>query len=96
MLERVYKRTWNGKRRQVYSFRWWAFFAWFDLWIGIYFDLSKKRVYVLPVPCFGVVIEYTATIWRCETCKRRISQHHVICGVMNLEHEGCGGKVLAK
>ena len=29
-----------------------------DLWVGLYFDTRRRRVYVLPVPCFGLVIHY--------------------------------------
>ena len=33
-------------------------FAWFDLWVGVYIDRPGRRVYVLPLPCVGVVIEW--------------------------------------
>ena len=33
-------------------------FAWYDLWVGIYIDRENRRVYVLPVPCFGIVIDW--------------------------------------
>lgn len=33
--------------------------AWYDLWIGVYVDRVNRRVYVLPLPCIGVVIEWT-------------------------------------
>ena len=33
-------------------------FAWFDLWIGVFVDWPKRRVYVFPVPCFGLVIQF--------------------------------------
>lgn len=32
-------------------------FAWFDFWVGIFFDRAKRRVYIFPVPMFGVVIQ---------------------------------------
>lgn len=32
-------------------------FAWYDLWIGVFVDQAKRRVYIFPVPCFGVVIQ---------------------------------------
>lgn len=33
-------------------------FAWYDLWVGAYWDAERRRLYVLPVPCFGVVIQF--------------------------------------
>lgn len=32
-------------------------FAWFDLWVGVFIDRPKRRVYIFPIPCFGIVIE---------------------------------------
>ena len=31
-------------------------FAWYDFWVGAFFDRSKRRLYLFPVPCFGIVI----------------------------------------
>lgn len=33
-------------------------FAWFDLWIGVFIDRPRHRVYVFPIPCFGIVITW--------------------------------------
>lgn len=33
-------------------------FAWYDLWIGVYWDAGKRRLYILPIPCLGVVIQF--------------------------------------
>jgi hypothetical protein len=33
-------------------------FAWYDFWIGVYIDTVRARIYVFPVPCFGVVFDY--------------------------------------
>lgn len=32
--------------------------AWYDLWVGMYWDASKRRLYVLPIPCVGVCIHF--------------------------------------
>jgi hypothetical protein len=36
-------------------------FAWYDLWIGVYVDRARRRVYVLPLPCIGLCIEWRET-----------------------------------
>ena len=33
-------------------------FAWYDLWVGVYWDSSKRRLYIFPVPMLGIVIYY--------------------------------------
>jgi hypothetical protein len=33
-------------------------FAWYDMWIGIFIDRARRRIYVFPFPCLGVVITY--------------------------------------
>ena len=32
-------------------------FAWYDLWVGVFIDRPKRRIYVFPVPCLGIVIQ---------------------------------------
>lgn len=33
-------------------------FAWYDLWIGLYWDRKGRKLYILPLPCIGIVIEF--------------------------------------
>lgn len=33
-------------------------FAWYDLWVGAFWDRKSRRLYVLPLPFIGVVIEF--------------------------------------
>lgn len=42
----------NQKRFRV-SFR----FAWYDMWIGAFWDQKKRILYVCPLPMMLVVIE---------------------------------------
>lgn len=36
-------------------------FAWYDLWVGAFWDAGKRHLYILPVPCLGVVIQFKET-----------------------------------
>ena len=33
-------------------------FAWYDFWIGAYYDRAKRKLYILPIPMFGIVITF--------------------------------------
>ncbi|TWB20072.1 hypothetical protein FBZ99_101863 [Rhizobium sp. ERR 1071] len=33
-------------------------FAWYDLWVGAFYDRQKRRLYVFPVPCLGFYVEW--------------------------------------
>lgn len=33
-------------------------FKWFDMWVGIFVDTRQRRIYILPIPCFGFVVEW--------------------------------------
>lgn len=37
-------------------------FAWYDFWIGMFWDQNKKRLYILPIPCVGVVLDFRKTV----------------------------------
>ena len=32
--------------------------AWYDLWVGAFYDREKRHLYILPVPCLGVRIAW--------------------------------------
>lgn len=39
------------------------FFAWYDFWIGMFYDQKKKALYVCPVPCCVIKIEKRPKSW---------------------------------
>lgn len=54
---------------------------WFDLWVGVYWDGKARRLYVLPIPCIGVVIEFTPNHVR--TAKR---SERALCKMISHTH----------
>lgn len=34
-------------------------FAWYDIWVGAYWDRAKRRLYVLPFPMLGFYVEFS-------------------------------------
>lgn len=35
-----------------------ALFAWYDIWVGVFWDVAKRRLYVFPLPMVGVVVQF--------------------------------------
>jgi len=33
-------------------------FAWYDLWVGAFWDADKRSLYILPLPCIGIVVQF--------------------------------------
>lgn len=39
-------------------------FAWYDMWIGAFWDAKKRRVYIFPLPTLGFYIQLKPVV-RC-------------------------------
>jgi len=33
-------------------------FAWYDLWVGFFWDSKKRWLYILPLPCIGFIVKF--------------------------------------
>lgn len=33
-------------------------FAWYDLWVGAFWDSKKRWLYILPLPCVGIILKF--------------------------------------
>lgn len=42
------------------TFRIRIFIAWYDLWIGAYWDRHNRILYVCPLPCLVIAIQGTS------------------------------------
>ncbi len=53
-------------------------FAWYDFWVGIYYD-RNYALYVFPIPMVGFKIEWAV---KCERCGKRLYPNEIskYCG----------------
>lgn len=38
------------------------FFAWYDFWVGLFYDRAKHTLYICPVPCVVIKIMFNPFI----------------------------------
>lgn len=39
-----------------------VFFAWYDFWVGAYWDKAAKTLYVCPLPCIVLQLKFAGKI----------------------------------
>jgi len=32
-------------------------FAWYDFWVGIFWDANNRRLYIFPIPMIGMIVQ---------------------------------------
>lgn len=45
-------------------------FAWYDLWIGVFYDKKKQWLYILPFPMVGIIIKFKTEILEMKFCNQ--------------------------
>ena len=59
-------------------------FAWYDLWVGAYWDRLNRRLYIFPIPMVGAMIQFKPT-WKrdpdfdCESYRKGVQEPHADC-----------------
>lgn len=53
------------------------FFAWFDFWIGFYWDRKERELYIAPFPCFVIKVAglFQSRELQCAECGHSAKLH---------------------
>lgn len=63
-----------GLRREGEPFRIRPMFAWYDLWIGAFWDQKKRRLYVMLLPTLGFYVQFS-TVESDDVLRERAKAH---------------------
>jgi len=33
-------------------------FAWYDIWVGAFWDAKKRFLYIFPIPMVGIILKF--------------------------------------
>lgn len=50
-------------------------FAWYDLWVGFFWDQKKHILYFFPIPCFGITFDFRRVEKQCMACFKKVRVH---------------------
>lgn len=65
-------------------------FAWYDLWIGLFYDQKKGWLYVFPIPMFGIILKLPQKrYWVYSTRINEIIGSTVKSEIENESRDGC-------
>lgn len=57
-LRALLTRAGEALRRWIRSTSIKLIIAWYDLWIGAFWDRQKRKLYIFLIPCIGLVISF--------------------------------------
>lgn len=40
-----------------------VFFAWYDFWVGLYWDRQKRFLYICPLPMIVILFDLSSICW---------------------------------
>ncbi len=50
-------------------------FAWYDVWVGFFWDSGKRWLYILPIPCCGIILKLPKEITKyCNSCHKHMGK----------------------
>lgn len=70
-------------------------FAWYDCWVGLFWDAKKRRLYIFPIPMCGVVLQFPFPKFCCSDREAEISDWKIVAHNMKVAQRHMEGGTLA-